>query len=162
MPSHHRHPWSDADYNTLSDMVCDGYPRKAIAARLGRSVDAVTGTARKVNLRIARPKTVQLSCQIAETAHAQLNAIARERRVTVATLTRLLLEISARTPVFITDVLDDADRHIEGEEAMPAPKRARAKVEVEPEPPAPLPLGLASFQPILDGLVAPFDLEARQ
>jgi hypothetical protein len=130
MPSRRdRHPWSHDDCTMLSDMVADGFPVKAIAAALHRSPDAVIGMSRKSGLKILRGKTLAFQVQVDLAAHAKLTELAKLRRVTPNTLCRIILELASRTPKFVADLLDDADRHILADEPLPAPKvRATSKI----------------------------------
>jgi hypothetical protein len=109
MSERSRLPWSDDDLNTLGDMVEDGYPRRAIASRLGRSIHAVQGMARKLGLRLLRAATVAFQCQIDAEVFADLARIARERYVTPTTLARIIIELAVRSPVWLARLFDDAD-----------------------------------------------------
>jgi hypothetical protein len=108
-PPRSRQPWSHDDFNLLSDMHRDGYPRRSIAARLGRSVLAVEGMARKLRLRLQRGKTRTFQCQIDVAAFEILAAYARARDVTAPTFARIVIECAIGSPIWLTRLLDDAE-----------------------------------------------------
>jgi hypothetical protein len=138
-----RHPWSNEDCTALHDMVLDGYPAKAIAARLSRSVGAVIGMARKSGLKIQRGKTKAFQVQVDLAAYAKLSEIAKTRQVSPNTL-------AAKNTVFVDQLFDDADRHIEADD-KPAVKPEPA---IEPAPPPPASVSLSMLTaPVLDGRI---------
>ena len=61
-------------------------PRRAVAKRLVRSVQAIQGMTRKLALRLRRPPTVVFQNQIDQDAFADLVRIAREWCVTPQTM----------------------------------------------------------------------------
>jgi hypothetical protein len=104
-----RKPWSDGDYCTLSDMLGDGYPRRSVAQRLGRSIHAVQGMARKIGIPIQRRYTVAFQCQIAADVNHRLAEIAGQRGVTRTTMARIIIELAIASPVWLNRLLDDAE-----------------------------------------------------
>jgi hypothetical protein len=102
-----RKPWSPDDIAELSDLLDDGFPRRSIAERLGRSVHAVQGMARKLGARIRRGKTVAFQNQIDEQAFSDLCALAKQKHTTPCTMGRILLELTLKSPVFLAALLDD-------------------------------------------------------
>jgi hypothetical protein len=113
----------------MEDMIKDGWPAPAIAAKLGRSVTAIRDMAHKAGLRILRGATVPFQNQIDAAVYEQLCGIAAKRNVTAPTLARLLVELAVKTPSFIDLLLDDAAEQ-RNEEALsleqPEPRRPHA------------------------------------
>jgi hypothetical protein len=109
MTGREREPWSDSDYNVLSDWIEDGFPRRAIAKRLGRSVHAIQAMVRKLGLRLRRAPTVAFQNQIDQEAFADLVRIAHEWGVTPPTMARIVVELAVRSPLWLSRLLDDDD-----------------------------------------------------
>ena len=108
MPSRSRQPWSDDDYCILSDMLRDGFPRRAIALKLGRSVTAIQGIVRKLPFRMLRPQTKGIQVQITVEHVAALEELAMRKAVTVPTLMRLIVEPSVVSPEWVEKLFDDS------------------------------------------------------
>jgi hypothetical protein len=159
MTGRERHAWSDSDYNTLSDWIEDGFPRRAIAKRLGRSVHAIQAMARKLGLRLRRPPTVAFQNQIDQDAFAYLVRIAGEWGVTPPTAARIITELAVRSPIWLSRLIDDADedrRQISDSRVDDRPAMPLSAAVV----PKPLPVGF--LQAELVGCVAsPPQLAAR-
>jgi hypothetical protein len=102
-----RLPWSDDDYCVLSDMLRDGFPRRAIALRLGRSVTAIQGIVRKLPFRMLRVRTKPIQIQITLEHVAALEQLASAKGVTLATLCRLIVELSIASPIWAEKLFDD-------------------------------------------------------
>jgi hypothetical protein len=100
-------PWSNDEYVTLTEMLGDGYPRRAVALRLDRSVHAIQGMARKVGIRIQRKDTVAFQCQLAHHIEHRLAEIARQRGVTRTTMARIIIELAITSPEWLEKLLDD-------------------------------------------------------
>jgi hypothetical protein len=99
-------PWTPDDLCTLSDALADGFPRRAVAQKLGRSVHAVQGMARKIGIRIRRGPTVAYQIQLDHEINHYLALIARRHGVTIPTMIRLMAEVATRTPVWIEQLFD--------------------------------------------------------
>jgi hypothetical protein len=91
----------------LTDLLNDGFPRRAIALRLGRSVTAIQGMVRKIPVRMMRPQTKQVAIQITVQHHAALSQMAKEKHVTLPTLLRLICELSIASPMWAEKLFDD-------------------------------------------------------
>jgi hypothetical protein len=113
MSSRSRQPWSDDDYNILSDMLRDGFPRRAIAQKLGRSITAIQGIVRKLPYRMLRPQTKPVQIQVTIQHIAALEELAKRKGVTVPTLMRLIVELSIASPEWAEKLFDDdfEERH---------------------------------------------------
>jgi hypothetical protein len=88
-------------------MLRDGFPRRAIAQRLGRSVTAIQGIARKLPFRMLRPTTKGIQVQITVQHVAALEELAKQKNVTVPTLMRLIIELSMASPEWANKLFDD-------------------------------------------------------
>jgi hypothetical protein len=88
-------------------MLRDGFPRRAIALRLGRSVEAIQGIVRKLPFRMLRPQTKGIQVQITVQHHAALEQMAKKKGVTVPTLMRLIIELSMTSPEWAAKLFDD-------------------------------------------------------
>jgi hypothetical protein len=108
---------------------------------------------KKIGLRVLRGKTRAFQCQVDLNAYAALAQIAKERRVTANTLARLVIELAARTPVFIDQLLDDMaeQRNAADEPIMAAPVKKIAK---------PVPVSVPEV-PVIVCMVAPPMLQGR-
>jgi hypothetical protein len=100
-------PWSDDDFNTLNDLLRDGWPRRVVALRLGRSVTAIQAMVRKLPMKLMRPATKQVAIQITVSHHAALTQLAKEKNVTLPTLLRLICELSIASPQWAEKLFDD-------------------------------------------------------
>jgi hypothetical protein len=100
-------PWTEDELIELEDRIRDGWPASAIAARVGRSTFAVLRMAMKIGMKIQRDKTKPVQVQFDAILYEKLKDMAFERNVTPTTLCRLILEISLKTPLFISQLLDD-------------------------------------------------------
>jgi hypothetical protein len=100
-------PWSNDDLCVLSDMLRDGFPRRAIAQKLGRSVIAIQGMIRKIPIRMMRPQTKPVQIQITVEHHAALSQMAKEKGVTLPTLLRLICELLVASPEWTEKLFDD-------------------------------------------------------
>jgi hypothetical protein len=162
MEQRSRAPWSDDDLCVLSDLIGDGWPRRAVAARLGRSVHAVAAMAAKIGLRIRRATTVAFQVQIDAEVFDDLARLARERYVTPTTLCRLIVELSLKSPIWLTRLFDDVydDRRGIAATVHDRPS-APLSAAVSVSPPLPRPSGLLmAFAPQLTGTVGSVRVEA--
>jgi hypothetical protein len=101
-------------------MVADGYPVKAIAHALGRSVNGVTGMCRKAGLRVLRGKTIAVQIQLLADCHASLTKKAKARGMTLGTYIRLEAELIDRSPAFEAKLLDldRVERNLDAADAV--------------------------------------------
>jgi hypothetical protein len=102
-----RMPWSDADIALLSDLICDGYTRKAVAAQMGRSINAITAMAKKLGLTVLRGETREIVVALKPEAILRLRESAEPRALTLNSFCRVVLEIAAREPAWLDRLLDD-------------------------------------------------------
>jgi hypothetical protein len=100
--------WSDADYNTLTDMQSVGFSAPTIAAKLRRTAAAVTNMV--LGLSTRRPAGVRCWFSIAATIHTRLCTVAREHGVGVGALMRIIIERTEKLGL-IEGLLDGDEEH---------------------------------------------------
>jgi hypothetical protein len=154
MDERHRKPWSDDDINELTDLLQDGFPRRAIAERLGRPVHGIQRMAVKLGIRIQRGKTVAAQVQFDEQCFSDLCRLAREKHCTPTTMMRIVLEAAIRSPTWLRLLLDDAydDRRQLGEKGVDDRQPATLSAAAVPALPAPSPPLSSLFAPELIGV----------
>ena len=71
--------WSNDE---LEDLLRDGWPTRAVAARVGRSTFAVIRMALKIGIPIRRAPTTPMQIQFDSELHKKLRELAAQRNVT--------------------------------------------------------------------------------